>query len=181
MTNPHPQKRPAFEPAARLLKPTGYAPDMPRPSSTTAGVVLVLLRVAAGALMLVALAAGWDSLVASADVELEGFDITRDGGRYALWLVLAVGAAVLAVDALLAILIYRGHNWPRVLVMLIAVISISSAFTTWWVLDQDIKLEGTFVSLSLDILILLALSSRSAAAYARRNERRSEPAPPRVA
>jgi hypothetical protein len=176
MTAPHPQKRPAFEPAARLLRPTGYDPDMPRPSSTTAGVVLVLLRVAAGALILVALAAGWDALVASAsaDVELEGFDMTRDAERYALWLVIAVGAAVLAVDALLAILIYRGHNWPRVLVMLIAVISISSAFTTWWVLDQDIKLEGTFVSLSLDILILLALSSRSAAAYARRNERRAE-------
>jgi hypothetical protein len=56
--------------------------------------------------------------------------------------------------------------------MLIAVLSISSAFTAWWALDQEIKLEGTFVSLSLDILILLALSSRRAAAYARRNERR---------
>ncbi len=73
---------------------------------------------------------------------------------------------------LLAILIYRGHNWPRVIVMLIAVFSICSAFTAWWALGEEIRLEGTFVSLSLDILLLLALSSRSAAAYARRNERR---------
>jgi hypothetical protein len=174
VTGPQPHKRPAFEPAARLLRPTGHDPDMPRPSSITAGVVLVLLRVAAGALMLGALAAGWDALIADAgaDIELEGFDPTSDGGRYALWLVLAVGAAVLAVDTLLAILIYRGHNWPRVLVMLISVISISSAFTAGWVLGDEINLEGTFVSLSLDILLLLALSSRSAAAYARRNERR---------
>jgi hypothetical protein len=172
VTGPRPQKRPAFEPAARLLRPTGHDPDMPRPSSTTAGVVLVLLRVAAGALMLAALAAGWDDLVAAADVELEGLDPTPQGGRYALWLVLAVGAAVLAVDTLLAILVYRGHNGPRVLVMLIAVFSISSAFTAWWVLGDEIALDGTFVSLSLDILVLLALSSRSAAAYARRNERR---------
>ena len=39
-------------------------------------------------------------------------------------------------------------------------------------MGEEITLEGTFVSLSLDILVLLALSSRSAAAYARRNERR---------
>jgi len=171
MTTPTPNKRPAFEPAARLLTPTGYHPDMPRPASTVAGVVLVLLRVAAGVVVLAALAAGWDALVASADVKIEGFDPTPEGQRLALWVVLSVGAALLAVEALLAILILRGHNWPRVFVMLIAVFSISSAFTAWWMLGEEITLEGTFVSLSLDILVLLALSSRSAAAYARRNER----------
>lgn len=172
MTAPVPSKRPAFEPAARLLRPTGYDPDMRRPASTVAGVVLVLLRVAVGVFVLIALAAGWDSLVASAEVTIEGFEPTPDGQRYALWVVLALGAVVLAVDTLLAILIYRGHNWPRVIVMLIAVFSICSAFTAWWALGEEIRLEGTFVSLSLDILLLLALSSRSAAAYARRNERR---------
>ena len=34
----HPHKRPAFEPAARLLKPIGYDPEMQRPPSTVAGV-----------------------------------------------------------------------------------------------------------------------------------------------
>jgi hypothetical protein len=60
--------------------------------------------------------------------------------------------------------------------MIIAVGSISTSFFAWWVQGQEITLDSTFVSLSLDILVLLALSSRSAAAYARRNERRSEPA-----
>ena len=172
MTTPSPQKRPAYEPAARLLSPTGYNPGMPRPASTVAGAVLVLLRVMAGVIALVALAAGWDALAAGVEVDLEGFAATPETEQLALWVALAVGGAVLLIDAVLAILILRGRNWPRVVVMLISVISISSAFTAWWVVGEEIPLEGAFVSLSLDILILLALSSRSAAAYARRNERR---------
>ncbi len=85
--------------------------------------------------------------------------------------VLAIGGVFLAIDAVLAILIYRGRNWPRVIVMLISVISIISSFVAWWAVGEEITLAGTFLSLSLDILVLLALSSRSAAAYARRNER----------
>jgi predicted membrane chloride channel (bestrophin family) len=59
-----------------------------------------------------------------------------------------------------------------VLVMLFSVFSITTSFTAWWVAGEEIKIETTFLSLSLDILVLLALSSRSAAAYARRKERR---------
>ena len=172
MSTPAPQKRPAFEPAERLLTPTGYNPDMPRPASTVAGVVLVLLRVLAGVVVLVALAAGWDSIAVEIESDVEGFSSASEASQFALWLVISIGAAFLAVDALLAILIYRGRNWPRVLVMLFSVMSISTSFTAWWVAGEEIKIEGTFLSLSLDILVLLALSSRSAAAYARRKERR---------
>lgn len=172
MTTPAPRKRPAFEPAARLLKPTGYDPDMPRPTTTVAGVMLVMLRVLAGVVVLAALAAGWDALATSAEVKIEGMDATPEARRLVLWVVVAIGVVVLAFETLLAILIFRGHNWPRVIVMLIAVISICSAFSAWWVLGEEITFESTYVSLSLDILVLLALSSRSAAAYARRNDRR---------
>ena len=173
MTMPAPQKRPAFEPAARLLRPTGYDPGMPRPAATTAGVVLVLLRVLAGVVVLVGIAAGWDTLIHSADATIDGLDVTPEATQAALWIVLALSGAVVAADALLAILIFRGHNWPRVIVMLISVFSISSAFVAWWAVGEEITLTGagTFFSLSLDVLVLLALSSRSAAAYARRNER----------
>ncbi|GAA1956691.1 hypothetical protein [Microbacterium deminutum] len=172
MTTPSPQKRPAFEPAARLLQPTGYNPSMPRPSSTTAGVVLVLLRVVAGLVVLIGIAAGWDALLHTADVRIQGFESSPKAAQLALWVVLAVGAVFLAIDALLAILIFRGHNWPRIVVMLVSVVSISSAFAAWWAVGEEITLRGTLLSLSLDILVLLALSSRSASAYARRNERR---------
>ncbi|GAA3199387.1 hypothetical protein [Microbacterium terregens] len=167
-----PEKRPAFEPAEQLLKPTGYDPGMRRPTATIAGFVLVLFRVIAGILVLVALIAGWDGIADQLDIWDGGGALTPEIQQLTLWIVVGFGAAVLAVDALLAYLIYRGLNWPRVLVMLISALSISTAFTAWWAQGQEVTIQGTFVSLSLDILILLALSSRSAAAYARRNERR---------
>ena len=167
-----PQKRPAFEPAERLLRPTRYDPGRRRPTTTTAGTVLVGLRVLSGIAVLVSLAAGWDQIAKGLVIDLAGFDASSDLSRVALVVVLVVGGTVLACDALLAFLVFRGVNWPRMIVMAISVISISTAFTAWWAQGQEITVNGTFFSLSLDILILLALSSRSAAAYARRNERR---------
>ena len=169
---PVPHKRPAFEPPGRLLKPTGYHPDMRRPPTVVAGAGLVLLRVIAGVAVLVGIATGWDAILADPDTVLEGFDPSPAGSQAALWFVLAAGGTVLLIDLLLAIFVFRGHNWARVIVMIIAVGSISTSFFTWWVQGQEIKVDTTFVSLSLDILLLLALSSRSAAAYARRFERR---------
>jgi hypothetical protein len=169
---PPPAKRPAFEPAARLLTPTGYDPDMERPTSIVAGTALLLLRVVAGIVVLVGFATGWDSLLADPDSVLEGFDPTPEGSRAALWFVLALGGTVLAIDLLLTIFVFLGRNWARVIVMVIAVMSISTSFVAWWAQGQEIEIEGTFLSLSLDILLLLALSSRSSAAYARRYEHR---------
>ena len=90
----------------------------------------------------------------------------------ALAVILIVGGVATLLEGVLAVLIYRGYNWARVLVMLYAVVSISGAFATWWVGGQDIRIETTLVTLSLDILVLLALSSRQAAAYARRKHPR---------
>ena len=56
--------------------------------------------------------------------------------------------------------------------MFLSVISITSAFLQWWTSDLQITLRTSLLSTALDTLILLALSSRSAAAYARRNEQR---------
>ena len=167
----HPDKRPAFEPPARLLRPTARDPHMRRPASVTAGAALVLLRVIAGVVVLVSLAAGWDDLRTQAGAALEGFDPTPEGWNAALRVVLVIGAAVLLIDLLLAVLVFLGRNWARVIVMCISVLSISTVFGAWWAQGQEITLEGSFVSLAIDILLLLALSSRSAAAYARRRER----------
>lgn len=169
---PVPHKRPAFEPPGRLLKPTGYRPDMPRPATIVAGAALVLLRVLAGVAVLTGIAVGWDAIVADPDSVLEGFDPSPAGSQAALWFVLAAGGTVLLIDLMLAFFVFRGHNWARVIVMIIAVGSITTSFLAWWAQGQEIKVDTTFVSLSLDILVLLALSSRSAAAYARRHERR---------
>jgi hypothetical protein len=167
-----PEKRPAYEPPTRLLTPIGYDPDMPRPASIVAGTALVMLRVLAGVIVLAALAFGWGDVISAADITLDGFDPSPELEQITLWFALAAGGTILVIDALLGVLVYFGRNWARVLVMVISVGSISTLFVAWWAQGQEITLHSTFLSLSLDILLLLALSSRSAAAYARRNEKR---------
>lgn len=167
-----PRKRSAFEPAASLLTPTRYDPGMRRPAATTAGAVLVLLRVLAGVAWLVDVAAHWSDYVGQLDVAAPGIALAPDAVQSSLLLFLGVSAAVLLVETVLAFLILAGRNGPRVVVMAFAVVSIVSAFVGWWVEGQEITLKTSLVSLAFDILVLLALSSRSAAAYARRAERR---------
>ncbi len=168
-----PQKRPAFESPGDLVRPVGYDPDMPRPAAISAGAGLVMLRVIAGFVWLTALAFNWGDVAHDIEIEL-GDDATlpNEVKAIGLVLILAVGGVATLLEGVLAVLIYRGHNWARVLVMLYAVVSISAAFTTWWVGGQDIRIETTLLTLSLDILVLLALSSRQAAAYARRKQLR---------
>lgn len=168
-----PEKRPAFESPGDLVRPVGYDPDMPRPAAISAGAGLVMLRVIAGFLWLTALAFNWGDVAHSIEVELgDDVKLPEDLKAIGLVLILTVGGIATLLEGVLAVLIYRGHNWARVLVMLYAVVSISAAFTTWWVGGQDIRIETTLVTLSLDILVLLALSSRQAAAYSRRRQRR---------
>lgn len=136
MTAREPAQRPAYEPVDRLLRPTPYDPDMPRPATTVAGACLVLLGALVSVLSMIDLAAHWRSYAASIVLELDG---------------VAPG--------------------PEVFDASLAAISIVTAFVSWWVRDQEITLQTTLLSLAVDILVLLALSSRSAAAYARRREK----------
>ena len=157
-----PAKRPAFEPAERLLRPTGYDPSMRRPAATIAGVALLAGRVVVGAIVLVAALMGADGTL----------DATLDGESAGLVIAATVGAVSLLIDAVLVALIWAGFNWPRVVVMVVSTLSISSAFVGWWADGQEVTITGSLLSVALDVLILLALSSREAAAYARRNDRR---------
>jgi glucan phosphoethanolaminetransferase (alkaline phosphatase superfamily) len=164
-------KRPAYEPAKRLLRPTGYNPDMRRPLTTVTGAVLVFLRVLVGLLWIAEILLNWNLIATQSALDIEGLTSDESAG-VGLWILVGVLTVVLVVDAVFAILILRGHNWPRVVVMFFAVVSISSAFVSWWLSELEITITTSFLSTALDTLILLALSSRSAAAYARRNERR---------
>ncbi len=165
------EKRPAFEPPAALVAPVAGPPVMRRPISTTVGAALVLLRVLAGAVWLGALSLQWDQVFTEA-VDEVGDPITGDAFAATsqavyTFTVILIGV-VLLIDLVLGVLTWLGLNWPRIVVMVISTISISSSFVTWWVGDQEITLQTTFVTLALDILVMLALSSRSARAYARR-------------
>ncbi|MFS0734844.1 hypothetical protein ABC304_05360 [Microbacterium sp. 1P10UB] len=167
-----PEKRAAYEPAARLAEPTPHDPAMKRPISTVTGAVLVLLRVVTGVAVLITVMAGGtpdDSLA-----DLVGVQADDETAAIGLGVYASVVGVSLLIQAILGLLILAGRNGPRVWVMLFAVASISTAFAGWWWQGQEIRVSGTLLSVALDVLILLALSSRSASAYARRNEPRPD-------
>ncbi|MNW67945.1 hypothetical protein D3C74_466250 [compost metagenome] len=72
--------------------------------------------------------------------------------------------------------------------MVLAAISTTSSFVGWAVSGDQITLRTTLLTVALDILVLLTLSSRDAAAYTRderterrlRRERRRAPVVPAV-
>lgn len=167
----HVKKRPAFEPAERLLEPTGYDPQMKRPATIVAGTLLILLGVVAGVLWVISSAVVWPEWIGELAALVGGDEVPQRVESNAFLAFTGVAAALLAVEAGLAVFVFTGHNWARVIVMVLATLTICSAFARWWA-EGELEVNTTIVSLGIDILILLALSSRSAAAYARRKQRR---------
>jgi len=166
------EKRPAYEPVTRLLQPLARDPQMRRPAATVAGAGLVLLSAIVGVASMADLATHWGSIADEVVLDLDGVELTPDVVGVALAVVLIAAGLTVVVDMICALLIFRGSNLARVAVMTVAVLSISTTFAGWWARDQEITLFTTFPVLALNILVLLALSSRNAAAYARRNEKR---------
>ncbi|MDQ0894293.1 hypothetical protein [Agromyces ramosus] len=162
------EKRPAFEPPAALIRPEPTPPTMHRPAATAFGALLVVARVLAGVAWLVSLWLSWPRLVA------EELEITIDSvpaeeaSNIVLAVILVGGAVVLGVELVLALLVYRGSNWARITVMVFATLSVSLAAIDYSTGETEISLRTTLFTLALDILVLLALSSRNARAYARR-------------
>jgi len=160
------EKRAAFEPPAELVRPVTASPDMKRPGSTAAGAVLVVLRVIAGVVWLVALAAQWDRVLEEdGGIDPESAEGVASYGVLAF--IVVFGAVVLLVQLLLAFAVYRGSNAARLTLMILATLSIMVSWVDY-LAGQEITLRTTLVTLALDILVLLALSSRAARAYARR-------------
>ncbi|WP_353808308.1 hypothetical protein [Agromyces sp. SYSU T00194] len=166
MTAAHePGKRAAFESGLDLARPLEGPRPMKRPLATTMGAVLVGLRVIAGFAWLGALALVWEGLVA--DAELVQVDDPAVAG-WVLVAIVGVGSLFLLAQFAVAWFVYRGANWARILVMSIATLSVLSSGVEYFAGGNDITFETTLVTLALDILVLLALSSRAARDYARR-------------
>ena len=144
---------------------------MRRPATTVAGACLVLLGAVVSVLSMVDIATNWHTYLKSIVLEIGGAVPTPDVVNASLAVILGVIGVTAVVELVCGLLILRGSNAARVLVMIVSAISISAAFVSWWARDQEITLQTTLLSLAVDILVLLALSSRSAAAYARRREK----------
>ena len=174
-------------PAERVADRAAQKPR--RPAATTAGALLVVLGVVADMIWLANLALHWDQTLRSLFL---GGDVTQQDIDEASGPLLVVVVVILSLVALfqlfLAWRVFKGRTWARALVMVLAAISTTSSFVGWAVSGDQITLRTTLLTVALDILVLLTLSSRDAAAYTRderterrlRRERRRAPVVPAV-
>ncbi|WP_318244069.1 LssY C-terminal domain-containing protein [Oerskovia rustica] len=147
-----------------------------RPAATTVGALLVVLGVVADLIWLANLALHWDQTLRSLFLggDVTQADIDQASGPL-LVLVVVLLSLVALFQLFLAWRVYKGRNWARDLVMVLATISTTSSFVGWAVSGNQITFRTTLLTVALDILMLLTLSSRDAAAYARsRRELRLE-------
>ncbi|MBN9216040.1 MAG: hypothetical protein ABS62_10675 [Microbacterium sp. SCN 70-200] len=164
-----PDKRMSYEAAGKLLEPTGYNPRMPRPAAIVAGAALVLARAIIGTLAGLGTFGAWDGTLRNAGTVVDMLvAVLSDLFGSVTVAVIAVGLTGLAISVGL----FLGWNAVRVLVMVAAVVDICVSFASWLAHGGAFELFGDKTAVAVDILVLLALSSRSAAAYARRNEHR---------
>lgn len=163
-----PDKRPAFESPVVLAEPVTPPAAMRRPAATSFGAVLVVLRVVAGVVWLIALALQWDEILQDGEVAIDLPPGEADTVDAFLLVIIGVGVVVLLIEIGLAVAVYFGSNAARLTVMIFATLSITISAIDYFGEDAEITLRTTLVTLALDILVLLALSSRAARAYARR-------------
>ncbi|QBE48964.1 hypothetical protein [Leucobacter triazinivorans] len=164
-----PRKRSAVEPAAALFardaQPHARAS---RPSSVAGGAALVVLRAGGAMLWSVGLLREWASI-------RDELELTTAESAWALGVVLGVEGAWALLLLALAWAVWRGSNGARIFVMIGATTSITVSAIAYFAMGEEITVRTTLVTLALDILVLLALSSRDARAWTRHraNERRA--------
>ncbi|MCP2030364.1 hypothetical protein L1277_000428 [Okibacterium sp. HSC-33S16] len=172
---PHPDssrmpvaKRPAFESAVVLAEDERAARTAARPVPTTLGAGLIVVRVLLGAVWLLALGLDWNTVLENdLGIAPSDSDWSAVSGTV-LTVVLVLGSLLLAAELVFAWLVSQGSNWARIAVMVVAMGSITTAALDYFLDGQEITIRTTLLTLACDILVLLALSSRSSRAWARR-------------
>ncbi|HJV13536.1 MAG TPA: LssY C-terminal domain-containing protein [Propionibacteriaceae bacterium] len=100
---------------------------------------------------------------------LQGVEgVSIEGGQSALIVAGSVVAIISLVDIGLAVAVFFGRNWARIWLMLSCVLTITSAFIGNARGSEVVTLATTLPTVGLSILVLLALSSHRARAYAER-------------
>lgn len=161
MTHERERKRSAIEPPAVLVSTEQPAnPNAKRPMTTTLGALFVLGRGLAGLLWIGAFALLWKEV-------LPELDLDPDAEPYVFWAVVGFGTAGSLLLLLLARAIHRGSNIARVLVMTGLTFSIVTAAIGYFSTGEEITIRTTLITVSLDILVLLALSSQASRTWAR--------------
>src|SRR4051794_7983353 len=149
-----------------------------RPVPTALGVLLMVLRVLAGVGYIVLNLLDWQRFVGS---ELATSAVSADE-RETVSLVLGVAMGVFAAGLvlyfLLALLVFFGSNWARIAAMSYSALIIAFSAVDFFNGGPQVSLKNNLLGLALDILVLLALSSKRSRLWARRpadGRRRTRP------
>jgi LssY C-terminus len=100
-------------------------------------------------------------------IGLESVDI--DGGRPALIVAGSVVAFIALIDIGLALAVFFGRNWARILLMLSSVVTTIGAFIGNANGSEAVTLATSLPTVGLSIMVLLALTSHRAREYATRS------------
>jgi hypothetical protein len=91
-----------------------------------------------------------------------------DGVRsVVLWIIVIFAAASVLMYIALTILVFRGSNWARITTMAFGALVIVTAGIDYFNGGEQITLRTSLIGLSLDILVLFALSSERARTWSR--------------
>ncbi len=156
------RKRRASEPVEQLLTRSEgpHVPVHKRPISTSLGAFFVFARGFVGLLWIGAFALVWPEIASE-----EGVPEDLRGAIF--WIVIVFGGLASLVSMSLAAAVHRGSNWARLLVLFGVTLSIITAAVGYFSNGEKITINTTLLTLALDILVLLALSSRDARTWAR--------------
>jgi len=140
-----------------------------RPAQITFGAVVVLLRALTPMVLIALVLLDWqnirDSLTVDIDMDVPDAIDLRDAS---LWVLIGFTAAFGVAEVLFGLYVFFGSNLARIAVMTFSVINIIIAAVEHFSGHQAITLGTNLIGVSLDILILIALSSSRARDYARR-------------
>lgn len=153
-------KRPAIEPASALFT-DDPRPTLPgRPATVVSGAALILLRAVSSVPWMIALIGSRAALQSDYGLDHLETNIVIGIGLFfeGIWMLMLM---------LLCWLVWRGSNFSRMLVLCGASISIISSAVGYIASGEAITVKTTLLTLALDILILLALSSRDARSWSR--------------
>lgn len=129
-----------------------------RPPPIIVGAALVAARAVSAAILAVAVAQGWPPAVA---------DLPAGSGDRLLAIAIVIGSFAVA-ESVFAALVFVGSNAARVLAMTASSVAIIIQAIGAAAGGPGITLQSTLPGLTFDVLLLLALSSSRARAFARR-------------
>jgi hypothetical protein len=128
----------------------------------------MMLRVGAGALFIALNLLDWNAFVSS-EVNAGTLDPSQQAtASLVLGIAMGVFGAGLVLYFLLALLVFFGSNWARIAAMSYSSLIIVTAAIDSFNGGPEVSLRNNLLGVALDILVVIALSSKRSRLWARR-------------